>query len=206
MDSSNIFPPHEAETTSTRLLRRVARREVAGWRQLVSLYGPVVRFWIRRAGLSENDRADVFQEVFFAVARHIEAFERQQGKAKFRAWLKAITISKVNDHFRRADRSPAAFGGTTAAKRLGEVEAAELADEKDDQALAHSEDAFIAQRMLDIIRKEFRENTWKAFYRTAVDGLNATEVAAELGMTPAAVRQSKSRVLKRLKAALGNSQ
>lgn len=206
MDSSKIVPPNDVETTSTRLLRRAAQHDNAAWRQLVSLYGPVVRFWIRRSGLSGSDLADVFQEVFIAVARNIEKFEREPGRAKFRAWLKTVATSKTNDHFRRVAKRPEAYGGTTAVQKLGHIEAAvELIDESDDEALALSEDAFLAQRMLEIVHKEFRENTWNAFYRTAIDGLNATEVAEELGMTPVAVRKSKSRVLKRLKEALGSS-
>ena len=52
-------------------------------------------------------------------------------------------------------------------------------------------------------RTEFRENTWKSFQRTAIDGLNATEVAEELGMSPSAVRKARSRVTQRLEEALG---
>jgi hypothetical protein len=38
-------------------------------------------------------------------------------------------------------------------------------------------------------------STWQAFWRTAVDGAGRKEVAAELGLTVAAVYLAKSRVI-----------
>jgi RNA polymerase sigma-70 factor (ECF subfamily) len=54
------------------------------------------------------------------------------------------------------------------------------------------------------LRSEFEEHTWRAFWRVAVDGQPAPEVAAELGMKPNAVRTAKSRVLRRLREELGD--
>ena len=58
-------------------------------------------------------------------------------------------------------------------------------------------------RALDLIRGEFEERTWQAFWLTAVEGRAAGEVALELGMSPGAVRVAKSRVLRRLREELG---
>ena len=54
-------------------------------------------------------------------------------------------------------------------------------------------------RAIALLSQEFTEGTWKAFWRTAVDGLSATDVGTELGMSPQAVRKAKSRVLARLR-------
>lgn len=205
MDESRYVPPNAVDTTSTRLLRRVGENDRDAWRQMVSVYGPVVRYWIRHAGLAGSDLADVFQEVFIAVSRNIANFEREDGKAKFRAWLKTVTMSRVNDHFRRQGKQPVAYGGSTAMMRLGEVEgdAGSADDEADgDAALEQSEDAFLAQRSLQMVKGEFRKRTWLCFYRTAVDGRTSQEVAEELGISALAVRKAKSRVMQRLKEAL----
>lgn len=207
MDSSDYLPPNQVDSTSSRMLSRLREKDGDAWRHFVQVYGPVVRYWIRRAGLNHDDLADVFQEVFLAVSRNIAGFQREPGVAKFRAWLKTITRSKVQNHFRRQGKQPAAFGGSTALQQLHNVAAAAPPDTGDehDEALAHSEDAFIAQRTLQIVKKEFREQTWTAFYRTAIDGLTSQQVAAELGITALAVRKAKSRVLQRLKEALSGS-
>jgi hypothetical protein len=44
--------------------------------------------------------------------------------------------------------------------------------------------------------------TWKAFWRVVVDGRKAAVVAAELGLSPAAVYKHRERVLRRLRQEL----
>jgi RNA polymerase sigma-70 factor (ECF subfamily) len=50
---------------------------------------------------------------------------------------------------------------------------------------------------------EFEERTWRAFWSTAIEGRSPVDLAGELGMTPAAIRQAESRVLRRLKQEMG---
>ena len=54
-----------------------------------------------------------------------------------------------------------------------------------------------------LVREEFEERTWEAFWRVTVEGQTSTAVADALSMTPAAVRQAKSRVLRRLREEFG---
>lgn len=198
MDQSRYLPPNEVDATSSRLLKRLSEDDPEAWEQFVRVYGPVVRFWIRRKGLNKTDLADVFQEVFLAASRNITSFDRHPGQAKFRAWLKTITVSKVNDHFRRHGKHPAAKGGTTMMQRIDALPEAEDLNEKT------TEESLICQRTLEMVKGEFREKTWQAFYRCAVDGQTSQEVAAELGISALAVRKAKSRVLARLRDALAN--
>ena len=53
------------------------------------------------------------------------------------------------------------------------------------------------------MRQQFEARTWTAFWRVTVQNHSAAEVAANLGITANAVRQAKSRVLRRLKEELG---
>jgi RNA polymerase sigma-70 factor (ECF subfamily) len=105
----------------------------------------------------------------------------------------------VTDHYRRRRREPAAAGGSEARDRLARVPGAAPPDEDDAAA-----DAGLLHRALAMIRGEFEPRTWEAFWQTAVDGRPAADVAAELGMTPGAVRVAKSRVLHRLRTDLGD--
>ena len=49
------------------------------------------------------------------------------------------------------------------------------------------------------VRPGVTDVTWQAFWRTAVDGQPGKQVAAELGLTVAAVYNARSRVTARLK-------
>ena len=57
----------------------------------------------------------------------------------------------------------------------------------------------LLKNALELIRREFHERTWQAFWGVVVEGRAAADVAADLEMTPGAVRVAKSRVLLRLR-------
>ena len=151
--------------------------------------------------------ADVFQDVFRAVAENVGKFRRDQPGQTFRGWLRTITRNKLMDHFRRFRQQPAAQGGSTANAQLqaipdviGYVDAL-----RDDRTPSAKEDAVVFRQALDIVRLEFEDRTWQAFWRTAVEGQSARQAASEFGMTSEAVRQAKSRVLRRLRDVFGDT-
>jgi RNA polymerase sigma-70 factor (ECF subfamily) len=162
---------------------------------LYKMYAPTIEDWCRRAGLSPEDSADVRQEVFRSVARGITTFRRDRPGDSFRGWLYATTRRRVVDYLRRAGSEPRAVGGTDAHARMAELPAEEPPGSE--AAVADAREVY--RRSILLIQAEFEERTWRAFWRVAVDGRRAGDVAAELGMTPGAVYIAKSRVLKRLR-------
>lgn len=189
-------------STSASLIERVRMRDQAAWRRMVRLYGPLVHFWCRQSQLQEADLADVFQEVFRSVAAAIGKFGHGGDGQTFRGWLRTITRNKLRDHFRQRGRHPVAAGGSTAHARWQQF----VDSEDDDQSPAtlDHERALLVQRALGLLRTDFEERTWRAFWRTAVDGQSPADVGVELEMTSAAVRKAKSRVLQRLREELGD--
>ena len=186
-------------STSSSFLDRVKARDEGAWRRLESVYGHLVLYWCRYYGVRREDRADVCQDVFRAVAVSIDSFQRDQTGGTFRGWLRTITHSKVADHFRRQKRQADAQGGTDACERFLKIPDGDSAS---DSEAGDQEMAIIVNRTLDLIRPEFEERTWQAFWRAAVEGQPSGVVAEALKMTPGAVRQAKSRVLHRLRGEL----
>ena len=188
------------DSTSLSLLARVQGNQPAAWEQLVELYAPLVYHWCRRGGLGPDDGADVFQEVFRAVAEHIGAFRRDRAGDTFRGWLRTITRNKVRDLFRRRQEQPRAEGGSDAQLRMLAVPDP-LADEGPEEV-----DLVAGQlrRALESLRGEFEERTWRAFWEVQMEGRATDEVGAELEMTASAVRKAKFRVLRRLREELGD--
>jgi RNA polymerase sigma-70 factor (ECF subfamily) len=196
-------PPDQAEelATSPSLLGRALAQEPAAWERLVALYAPLVWHWCRSCGLQQQDQADVFQEVFQAVAGHLNQFQRS-AQGTFRGWLRTITRNKVYDLYRRRQHEPVGAGGSDTQRWLNQVPGPTLFSE-DSQAEQAAEQSLM-HRALELIRPEFAERTWQAFWRTAVDEQAAGDVADDLGMSPGAVRVAKCRVLQRLREALGD--
>jgi RNA polymerase sigma-70 factor, ECF subfamily len=180
--------------TSLSLLDRARHHDEPSWRRLVTLYGPLVEHWCRRGGACPEDAADLTQEVFLAISQGLERFERR-GPGSFRGWVRGITRHKLLDYYRRAEGKAAAAGGSTALQRLHEIPDPQPGSDEDADEMSG-----LYRRALDLIRGEFEERTWQAFWLTAVEGWEAPAAAAELGMSPVAVRIAKSRVLARLRA------
>lgn len=197
---------HSSLGTSASFIGRVKSDDPAAWDRLVHLYGPLIEQWCRHWRLQSHDTADVMQEVFQAVAVHASDFRKQGRQDTFRGWLRVITRNKVLDHFRRLNREPGGAGGTTAQRRLADIADGPTGDLTSDGSLSgdSDEELLLFHRALDLIRDEFAERTWQAFWRTSVDGLPAPDVGAELDMSPGAVRVAKSRVLQRLRRELGD--
>jgi RNA polymerase sigma-70 factor (ECF subfamily) len=195
-------PGSSSSATSRSLLARVQADEPQAWDRLVSLYAPLVLHWCRRQGLQDQDAADVFQDVFQAVVSHIADFRRDRSGDTFRGWLRTITCNKLRDHFRKRRGEARGVGGSSARDLLARLPGPQPADEE--PAGDGAAESALFARALELIRAEFEERTWAAFWGTAVEGRATKDVAADLAMTPGAVRVAKSRVLHRLRAELGD--
>jgi RNA polymerase sigma-70 factor (ECF subfamily) len=188
---------HASEPSSASLIKRLQARDPQAWRRFTVIYGPLVLGWSRRAGLQQSDAEDVVQETFQSVATHVRDFRRDRAGDSFRGWLWTIARSKLHDHFRRQGRQTAAAGGSAAYRRLEELTEGPPTD------LAGQEEmASVTRRALSIIQTDFQDSTWRAFWRTAIDRQPAAAVAAELGISVAAVYMARSRVLVRLRQEL----
>lgn len=200
-----IHEPDEGRSSSTRthrsLLDKARARDQAAWERMVALYAPLVLSWCRGWGLKAEDSADVFQDVFQAVAANLQGFRRERTGDTFRGWLRTIARNKVNDLFRRRQREPEGIGGSEAQAILVQIPQAGAMNEK--EVIEEAENALL-HRALESIRGEFEQHTWEAFWLTAVEGRTASDVAVDLSMTPGAVRVAKSRVLHRLRSDLGD--
>ncbi len=198
--SSAVANPESSSGLS--LAARLNEGSSNAWRELVDLYGPLIESWCRQAGVPEAARADIGQEVLLAVHRGVAGFNPNHPRATFRGWLWTITRNAVLQWRRRHE--PAGLGGSAALNRLEEVPDPWGEREAEAPPADSNDTANLISRALDQIRPQVEDHTWNAFWNTAVLGQSATEAAVELGMTAMAVRQAKSRVLRRLRKQLGD--
>ena len=188
--------PKSKYATSLGLLQDLKEGDDSGWRQFVHLYTPLIYAWCRKAGLQESDAADVCQDVFRDVSTGMHSLKYDRPDHSFRGWLWKITRNRLSKHFGRANKAPAAAGGTERIRQLSQVPDWVDDEEVPEAATAESE---VIRRAAEIIRGDFKENTWQAFWLSAVEDMQASDIAERLNMTANGVRQAKFRVMARLK-------
>jgi RNA polymerase sigma-70 factor (ECF subfamily) len=155
--------------------------------------GAAIAAWMSRAWLRSSLQA---------AATHLQNFRRNRPGDSFRGWLRGIARNMVLQHFRRTGRHPRGSGGTDALVQLHTIEDA-AAHEEADEDPAEELDG-LRRRALELVRSEFEERTWRDFWMTVVEGRLPADIAAEMGVSPTAIRMAKSRVLRRLKETFGD--
>src|SRR5262249_8979133 len=178
--------------TSLSWLGRLAGDPTEGdWKQLLDVYGPLLRSWLARSGVAMADHDDLVQEVLIVVVRQVSEFDHR-GPGAFRAWLRGILANPIRKYFRDlAPSSPAI-----------DLDALAASDSLLGREMDREHDEYLAARALRAVEGDFAPATWAAFKRHVLDGRVAQEVASELGMSINSVLLAKSRVLKRLRAEL----
>ncbi|WP_166820006.1 RNA polymerase sigma factor [Thalassoroseus pseudoceratinae] len=199
----SAVPSTVTDLTSLSLLGRVKANDEDAWRELVRVYGPLVWSWCRRRGLSKIDAADVAQNIFTSVFVALPKFRRDQEGQTFRGWLRTISRNAIHDFYRQSTKELDGVGGSTALGRLHALpsndESARPADLAVEQTHQCDERVLILREVLRLLEQRFAPQTWTAFQRTAIGCASAEDVALDQGMTVAAVRQAKYRVLRCLR-------
>jgi RNA polymerase sigma-70 factor (ECF subfamily) len=185
--------------TSLSLLSGLRGHLPSAWDRLVDLYRPLVFSWCIRRGLQPADAEDVSQEVFRTVLTRIADFRREPAQGSFRGWLLTITRNKLGDYWRKRSSQPQAVGGSEVRGQLEQMPCDELLDDA-----SSPEAAALYRRATDLIRSEFEESTWRAFWLVVCENRKPADVAAELNLTLNSVYLAKSRVLHRLRETLGD--
>jgi RNA polymerase sigma-70 factor (ECF subfamily) len=187
-----------AEWPATRgslLVRLRDARDHAAWTEFIDLYTPLVYGYLRKQHLQDADAADLTQEVLGVVAGAVGRLEYDPRRGAFHNWLFTIVRRKLWQ-WRVRQTNQAHGSGDPAVHHLLEecpapgVLEAQWEDEWQQRVFAWA----CAE-----VRPQVSSTTWQAFWRTAVDGQRGEQVAADLGLSVAAVYLARSRVFARLR-------
>ena len=184
------------ETRPSLLLRLRDARDQQAWSTFLEIYQPLIYRVIRQRRVQDADAREVTQEVLLAVANSIDQWEADPQRGTFRGWLTTITRNLVVNFLIKQSRHPRGSGNSDFRRGLESLPAP-VGDES--ELFDVEERRQIFRWAADRIRPEFRESNWQAFWRTAVEGQGAIEVARELGISPGLVYVSRNRVMKRLR-------
>ena len=131
----------------------------------------------------------------------IDRFRREKAGDSFRGWLWGVTRNRLRDHFRKQADRVVAVGGSEAQAYLQEFADQEPACDDPSNAASH---AGLVRNALELIRDEYEDRSWQAFWRVAVEGQSPADVASSLGLSVFAVYQIKYRLTQRLRRELGD--
>jgi RNA polymerase sigma-70 factor, ECF subfamily len=182
MSDANPSPGPAGSEPGGSLLRLVQEGSKQAWDRLVGLCVPLVYTWCRQAGLPEAEATDVGEGIFRTVAGRVADFRPGRDGA-FRNWLGVIARRAIADH--RSRLTPADGQAET------RVQDSEQARDREEAALLY-------RRAVELIRGEFPEDVWGAFWAVDVEGRPAAEAARTLGLTAKAVHLARVRVRHRL--------
>src|SRR6188768_3176707 len=159
----------EPPATRVTLLARIRDgRDADAWGEFVGLYGPVIYGFARNRGLQDADAADLMQDVLRSVSAAIGRLDYDRNQGTFRGWLFTITRNKIFNFLSARRIRPRASGDSTTHQLLDAQP--DPNDDADSWELEYQRR--LATIAMDRIKKEFQENTWQAFWLTAVEGLS----------------------------------
>lgn len=186
---------HTPDTRPSLLLKIRDADNQAAWDEFSEIYRPVICRLARLRGLQDSDADDLAQQVLLAVSRAVGRWEVNPERARFRTWLKRVADNAILNALTRgpADRAT----GDDQLQWMLDSRPARSDPNSDLLRTEYRREIF--RRAADHIRSEFTDDTWNAFWRTTVDGLDVDAVAHELERTRGSIYASRSRVMKRLK-------
>lgn len=162
------------------------------WDKFVRLYRPLLEAWAVKNGFQSADAEELAQEILLKLLTALPSYKREEGRS-FRSWLFRLATNAGHDFRRRkaTRKLPAGEG-------LSGAEESSVFTEMEEQEYRRE----LIRRGVEAIRGDFEERTMAAFTGTKIDGREAAEVSAELGMTTGAVYVAVNRVMTRLRAEL----
>ena len=182
------------ETRPSLLIRVRDPADQAAWQEFVEIYRPVILRLARRKGMQAADAEDVAQVILASVAKAIERREHDPERAKFRTWLQRVADNAILNALSR--EKPDRGSGDSAMHAVLDQEESPGGPDSDLLRLEYRREVFRwAARQ---VRKEFRQETWDAFWLTAIEGRSGEAAAKELAKNPGAIYAARSRVMRRI--------
>ncbi|MCA9136008.1 MAG: sigma-70 family RNA polymerase sigma factor [Planctomycetales bacterium] len=177
------------DSTSPSLLLGTIQGSPIATEQLYRIYYPLCFAWCRQLGLQECDALDTAQMVLLRVIDRLGEFSRKKGR--FRNWLWTINKNAVFDCCRQGK-----WEKEYPHDILDRLHAAP------DESTRSTLPRIIATQVLEVLKEELTERTFRIVKATICDGRLPADVAAEFGVSVGSVYTAQCRALKKVRLAL----
>ena len=183
------------ETRHSLIVRLKDQRNELAWAEFVCAYEPFLVRLVRRQGTPDRHIPDITQQLLIAIARSVNGWSSDGRDASFRRWLGRVARNVVIKFMTREKKQITGQGGSDFLQLI-ELTSDDTPDEARSQQYEHELILWAAE----LVRSEFRDTSWRAFWATQVEGRAVADVARELGVTSGSIYMSRSRIFARIRA------
>ncbi|MCH9687217.1 MAG: sigma-70 family RNA polymerase sigma factor [Deltaproteobacteria bacterium] len=194
----------DERSATRRLVRAALEGDRGATRELVARLRPaiqaelahlLVQYKPGRGRSARQELADLVQDVFVALWAHegklLQRWEPERGRA-LESYVRLVARSRALDILRSRKRMPWQEEPT-------EAPAIEAAAEPEHATQARQVNARQALRVLQTrMREQLGARDWQLFTALYTEDLSVQQVSEEVGMTPAAVYQWRSRFVRKV--------
>jgi RNA polymerase sigma-70 factor, ECF subfamily len=185
---------HLPSTRHSLLTRLKDPADIHAWSEFSRIYEGTIYATARRWGMQHADACDIVQNVMQSVAKQMDHWQARYAVGSFRGWLRTVTRNQlINCLESRRNRIHIGADATRAWNQIADSKESLNASVE----IEYQREVF--QLAAEIVRDEFEEKTWRAFWLCTVESLETPEVASTLNLSHSAVYVAKCRVLARLR-------
>ncbi len=186
---------HSTTTHGTLLARIADPADSNAWSEFCAQYEEMIRAFARRQGVVGANADDIVQDVLLSLTKAMPGFEYNPEKGRFRSYLKTVVVRAI---IRRTEREP----GAAPLSDLDEATRAAATDPSLDDAWEEEWRQQHLRRAMRIVESEFNATDLSSFQAYVLEGKDAAEVAAQMGVSTGQVYTAKHRVLARLRTVI----
>ena len=176
-------------TRKTLLMRAQDESDNMAWEDFISYYADFISIVLRKFLLSEEDKADLQQEILVSLWKNLKKYDPE--KAKFRTWLTTIiknaALNKINKNKLK--------------HKLNNPDVKEyLMPDKDsefEQEIQKEWEAYVSTLAFERIKHLFSDKAIKSF-TLFLDKVSPEQIAEQLEISRDSVYKMRARVVKRL--------
>ena len=192
--SEGTFPASTLERSDAELIRDCRSGSQSAWDELVARYQRLIYAIPRRAGLSDEQSADVFQEVFLTLFEKLDSIEQPE---KIRSWIVTTAKFKTWATVRGSKGLYSPESDEEMEREIANVaDAAPLADDM----LIELEQQHLIRSALKLLEDRCQKIISMLYLR--VSAASYSEVAAQVGVGETSISPLRSRCLKKLEKLL----
>ncbi len=182
------------ETRHSLIVRLKDQQNDLAWTEFVCAYEPFLLRLVQKHGTPERHEADVTQQLLLTIAKSVERWKPDGKTASFRRWLGCVARHVVIKFMTRERTQITGQGGS---EFLVHMEA--IADDSVEAKHARQYQEELIIWAAELVRGEFRPNSWRSFWETEIEGRSVADVSKELGVSAGSVYMSRSRVFARIR-------